>query len=212
MPTYLPEYLHIGENAGLITVVAVMAIIAVIVTFLGSLSDRIGRKPVMYAGSVMLVVISVPMFLLLFHGSMPTLGLPVRPRDAAIFFGTLPQGLILVCFMSTEPSTLPTLFPTNVRAGATAVAFNISVSAFGGTTPLIAAALVEGTGNLMMPAYILIVAGVVGIVSVAFTPEPVGTALRGSGPTVENEEQARYLADYFRGRHKRRRTQKLESR
>jgi MHS family proline/betaine transporter-like MFS transporter len=189
MPTYLPTQLHIPETPALIMVVLVMAIIAILVTFLGRLSDQVGRKPVMYAGSIMLVVVSVPMFLLIFHGGYP-----------AVFFGTLPMGLMLVCFMSTEPSTLPTLFPTNVRSGATAIGFNLSVSAFGGTTPLIASALVKSTGNLLMPAYILVVAGAVGIVSVYFMPEPVGKPLLGSGPTVESEDEARELAACLRKR------------
>lgn len=187
MPTYLEKHIHVAEP--LIIVVLVMVVIALIVTLLGRLSDRIGRKPVMYIGSILLLFASVPMFLLIFQGS-----------DWAVFLGTLPMGLILVCFMSTEPSTLPTMFPTRVRSGATAVGYNISVSAFGGTTPLIAAALVNGTGNLMMPAYILIVAGAVGVVSLLFLDEPVGKPLPGSGPTVSSESEARRVAKYFRHR------------
>lgn len=174
MPNYLEEHLKVKNT--LIILVLVMVIIAVLVTFLGRLSDRIGRKPVMYTGSILLVLASVPMFSLMFQGG-----------DLAVFSGTLPMGLILLCFMSSEPSTLPTLFPTRVRSGATAVGYNLSVSAFGGTTPLIAAALVKATGDLLMPAYILIVAGIVGIVSLIFTKEPVGEALPGSGPTVASE-------------------------
>ncbi|HEX7381750.1 MAG TPA: MFS transporter [Nevskiaceae bacterium] len=187
MPTYLEDSLHAGNP--LIIVVLVMVVIGLLVTLLGRLSDRTGRKPVMYVGSILLIVVSVPMFLLMFRGG-----------DLMVFLGTLPMGLILLCFMATEPSTLPTLFPTEVRSGATAVGFNVSVSAFGGTTPLIADALVKGTGDLLMPAYILIVAGVVGIASLWFTREPVGKPLPGSGPTVATEGQAHRLAAYFRRR------------
>ncbi len=195
MPTYLNSQLHVPETPALVIIVLVMVILAILVSFLGRLSDRVGRKPVMWAGSIALIVISAPMFLLIFVGGYP-----------AVFFGTLPMGLILICFMSTEPSTLPTLFPTNVRYGATAIGFNISVSAFGGTTPLIAAALVEGTGNLLMPAYILIFAGIVGVIAVYFTPEPAGRPLKGSGPTVETEKEARKIAiDFPPGRRRRRR-------
>lgn len=183
MPTYLFNQLDMPETAGLVIVVLVMLIIAIIVNFLGRLSDRVGRRPVMYFGSAMLVAISLPVFVLILQGGY-----------IAVFFGTLPIGLMLVCFMSTEPSTLPTLFPTNVRYGATSIGYNLSVSAFGGTTPLIAAALVTGTGNLLMPAYILIAAGVIGVVSIYFTPEPAGKPLKGSGPTVETKEEAYALA------------------
>lgn len=187
MPTYLEDHLKVDNP--LILVVLVMVVLALLVTFAGRLSDRIGRKPVMYVGSIGLLVVSVPAFLLIFQAT-----------DLAVFFGTLPIGLMLMCFMSTEPATLPTLFPTRVRSGATAVGYNLSVSAFGGTTPLIAAGLVKATGDLLMPAYILIVAGAIGVVSLLFLREPVGKPLPGSGPTVENESQARRLAKYFRKR------------
>lgn len=184
MPTYLSSVLNVPETPGLLIVIAVMAIIAAIVVFLGRLSDRVGRKPVMSVGCGLLIVASVPAFWLITQGGY-----------AATFFGTLPIGLMLVCFMSTEPSTLPALFPTRVRYGATSIGFNLSVSAFGGTTPLIASALIHGTGDHLMPAYMLVVAGVVGVVSVYFAPEPAGKALKGSTPTAASEQEAEELAE-----------------
>jgi MHS family proline/betaine transporter-like MFS transporter len=102
--------------------------------------------------------------------------------------------LMELCFDSTSPATMPALFPTNVRNGALAISYNVAISAFGGTTPLIAQALVSGTGNLMVPAYMLIVAGLVGAVTLFFTPEVAGRRLPGSPPTVETEREARALA------------------
>jgi MHS family proline/betaine transporter-like MFS transporter len=66
-----------------------------------------------------------------------------------------------------------------------------------GTTPLIAQALVSGTGNLMMPAYMLIVAGLVGAETLLFVPEVAGKRLPESGPSVETEQEARELAQDF---------------
>jgi len=166
LPTYLAADIGVAEGPALTIVTIVMAILAVIVTFLGRLSDRIGRKPIMMAGSLMLVFLSVPIFLLM-----------QRMDHLSVFLGTLPMGLMLVCFMSTEPSSLPALFPTNVRYGATSIGFNVFVSLFGGTTPLVAAALVEATGDLLMPAYVLIFAGVVGAISVMAMPEVAGQPL-----------------------------------
>src|SRR5699024_62670 len=143
----------VAETPALVTVSLVMLIVVLLVTFVGQLGDRVGRRPILFVGCLAMIILSAPMFLLSAQGS-----------EAAIFFGTLPEGLMLVCFMATVPSTLPSLFPTNVRLGATSVGFNIAVSAFGGTTPLIAEALVKSTGNLLMPGYILIVAGIIGVI------------------------------------------------
>lgn len=182
VPTYLMEMVHVHETTALVTVTSVMIIVVLLVTFVGSIGDKIGRKPILWIGCLAMIVISAPMFLLTSQGSA-----------AAIFFGTLPEGLMLVCFMATIPSTLPALFPTNARLGATSIGFNIAVSAFGGTTPLIAAALVETTGNLLMPGYILIAAGIIGAISVYYIRESAGRPMPGSGPNVTSEAEAQKL-------------------
>lgn len=186
---YLPSYLkHVGgisAGSGLMMIVVTLAVMLFAVVFVAKLSDRIGRKPLMWAGSAILIVGSVPAFLLIRYGG----GYPVS------LIGVLIIGLALLCFNSTSPSTLPALFPTNVRNFAVAIGFNVSVSAFGGTTPLIAEALVSGTGDVMVPAYILMVAGVVGAITLWFTPEVAGQPLPGSGPSVASEEEARVLVE-----------------
>lgn len=185
MPTYLAQVVKIGYVAGLVMILVVLIVLLVVVVFVAKLSDRVGVKPIMWTGCALLTVMSVPAFLLLRFGS----------GYAVMFVGVLLIGAMLLCFNSTEPSTLPALFPTKVRYGAVAIGYNISVSAFGGTTPLIAESLVSATGNPMVPAYILIVAGLVGAVTLVFTPETAGKRLPGSGPSVETEEEAQQLAE-----------------
>jgi MFS transporter, MHS family, proline/betaine transporter len=183
LPTYLKVFVHVGHTAGLLMITITLTILMVALVFVARLSDRIGVKPIMRTGCGLLIVASIPAFLLIRHDG----GYPL------IFIGVLLIGLMELCFDSTSPSALPALFPTNVRYGALAIAYNVSISAFGGTTPLIAQALVSGTGNLMMPAYMLIVAGLVGAVTLLFTPEVAGKRLPGSGPSVETEQEARDL-------------------
>jgi MHS family proline/betaine transporter-like MFS transporter len=162
-----------------------LAILMVVLVFVAKLSDRIGVKPIMWTGCGLLIAGSVPAFLLI-RSSGPY---PV------IFIGVLLIGLMELCFDSTSPALLPALFPTNVRYGALAIAYNISISVVGGSTPLIAQALVSGTGNAMVPAYMLIFAGLVGAATLLFTPEVAGKRLPGSGPSVETEQEARELVE-----------------
>lgn len=185
LPTYLKVFAHISHTSGLTMITVTLTILAVLLVPVASLSDRIGVKPIMRTGCVLLMVASIPAFLLIRDGGGRLL----------VFLGVLLLGLMELCFDSTSPATMPALFPTNVRNGALAISYNVSISAFGGTTPLIAQALVSGTGNLMVPAYMLIVAGLVGIVTLAFTPEVAGKRLPGSPPTVETEEEARELVE-----------------
>ncbi|UMB72055.1 MFS transporter [Mycobacterium paraterrae] len=167
LPTYLKVVVHVGKTAGLVMIVATLAILMAAVVFVAMLSDRIGVKPIMWTGCGLLVLASVPAFLLMRSGGV----LPL------VFVGVLLVGLMELCFDSTAPAALPALFPTRVRNGALAISYNIALSTVGGTTPLIAQALISSTGNAMVPAYMLIFAGLVGAATLPFMPEVAGKPL-----------------------------------
>jgi MHS family proline/betaine transporter-like MFS transporter len=184
MPTYMRDHSGLSQIVGIIIVVIVILIPIFIVRKIGEISDRVGRKPIMAVSCAVIAVIAYPMFKLILMGNW-----------YAGFFGVLPMGLVLAGFMGTEPSTLPALFPTNVRYGSTSVSYNIFVSAFGGMTPLVTAVLVGRHAGVFIPAFMLIAAGLIGLVAVWFTPEPAGRALPGAAPVVASEEKAQELSD-----------------
>jgi MFS transporter, MHS family, proline/betaine transporter len=193
--SYMPTYLtNLGGNAtsGLLLIVIVMIVMMVVITFGGRLSDRFGRKPVLFAGCIAFFVLSWPAVRLMQTGS-----------GVLVFVGLLLLGLALISFTSTMPSTLPALFPTIIRYGALAVAFNVSVSLFGGTTPLFTEALVGAAHDAHLawandiPAFYLMAAAVIGFVAVLFTKETASSPLMGSGPTVGTEaEVADVIKEY----------------
>ncbi|MFH9813985.1 glycine betaine/L-proline transporter ProP [Streptomyces sp. NPDC017230] len=174
MPSYLTSELEYDETHGLLVVLVVMALMMVVQPFAGALTDRIGRRPVIAAGCAGFLLLSVPALLLIREGSLLAVGL-----------GMAALGLLLVCFTASMPSALPALFPTRVRYGSLSIGFNVSVSLFGGTTPLVVTALIGATGDLMMPAYYMMAAAVVGGVAVWFMSESAGRPLPGSAPSVE---------------------------
>jgi len=174
VPTYLKKTVGVADTAALVMVLVLLAVLTVGVLFVAKLSDRIGVKPLMWTGCGLLIAVSIPAFTLMrFGGTYP-----------AKFGGVLLVGLPMLFLSSLEPAILPALFPTNVRYGAVSIGFNIAVSAFGGTTPLLAESLVTGTGNAMMPAYMLMFAGVIGAVTLIFAPEVAGKPLLGSRPSL----------------------------
>jgi MHS family proline/betaine transporter-like MFS transporter len=179
LPSYLSATLHFNESHGLFLVLLVMVLMMPMTLYAGHLSDKIGRKPVMLLGCVGLFVLSIPALLLIRMGTV----LPV-------FSGLLILGTMLSTFTGVMPSSLPALFPTKIRYGALAIGFNVSVSLFGGTTPLVTAWLVDRTGNLMMPAYYLMGASIIGIVSVLALRETARKPLLGSGPCVATRAEA----------------------
>ncbi|WP_411129854.1 glycine betaine/L-proline transporter ProP [Streptomyces sp. x-19] len=182
LPSYLTSELKYDETHGLMVILVVMVAMMCVQPFVGKLSDRFGRRPIIAAGCVGFLVLSVPALLLIRQGSL-----------AAIAVGTGILGLLLVCFTAAMPSALPALFPTQVRYGSLSIGFNISVSLFGGTTPLVVTALIGATGNKMVPAYYMMAAAVIGGIAVLLMSETAGKPLPGSPPAVETEAEAREL-------------------
>jgi MFS transporter, MHS family, proline/betaine transporter len=183
LPTYLKVVVRVGQTAALVMITATLTILMVVLVLVAKLSDHIGVKPIMWTGCTLLIAAAIPAFLLIRSGAYPL-----------IFIGVLLIGLMELCFDSTSPAALPALFPTDVRYGALAIAYNVSISTVGGSTPLIAQALVSGTGDVMVPAYMLIFAGLVGAVTLPFMPEVAGKRLPGSAPAVESQQEAREMA------------------
>ncbi len=129
-----------------------------------------------------MIVLAVPSFLLLkADGTW-------KPVIGVLLLATL-----LACFAAPSAATLPALFPTAVRYAAMGIGFNFAVAAFGGTTPLLTEALVSATGDALMPAYYLMVAGAIGLVTVRFLPESAQVPLRGSQPMVGSRREQREL-------------------
>lgn len=181
LPTYLSSSLGYSEEHGVLIIVVVMIGMLFVQPVVGFFSDKIGRKPFLLVGSVGLLVAAIPAFH--FIGSDNT---------GLIFLGLLMLAVLLNCLTGVMASTLPALFPTRIRYSALAGSFNVAII-IAGLTPTAAAWLVEDTGNLLMPAYYLMIAAVVGLVTSFFLPETANRPMRGDTPNASNRQEARAL-------------------
>lgn len=169
MPSYLTQVLNIGDNTSLLILVLALLVMMVVITFVGRLSDRVGRKRVLGGACVGFFVLSYPAFWLMSLGNW-----------LATMVGVLIIALLLVLVLGTIPSTLPALFPTKARYGGFAISYNVAVAAFGGTAPAIVTALVSVTGSDFMPAFYLMAAALVSFVPVLLMRETARQPLRGT--------------------------------
>ncbi|MBY6347503.1 glycine betaine/L-proline transporter ProP [Providencia rettgeri] len=181
MPTYLSSSLGYAEEHGVFIIVVVMIGMLFVQPVVGFISDKIGRKPFLLAGSLGLLIFAIPAFH--FIGS---------DSNVQIFLGLLILAVLLNCLTGVMASTLPALFPTRLRYSALAASFNIAIIV-AGLTPTVAAWLVERTDNLMVPAYYLMAASVIGLITALFLPETANRPLRGDTPTASNRKEAKEL-------------------
>ena len=191
MPSYLTGILGLSELSSLLLVMVVMFVMMPLTLFWGHWTDRVGRRPVIAGGAIGLLVLSIPCLMLIGSGSM-----------WGVFAGLIILGVVHTCFSGTMPATLPALFTTDIRYSALAIGFNVSVSLFGGTTPLLTAWLVDKTHNVMVPAYYLMAAGVIGLITVFTLRETARKPLRGSTPAVATKAEAMLLIKKLQRRNK----------
>lgn len=181
MPSYLTEVLGVSDNMSLIILLVVMVIMMPLALLFGRMSDKHGNKKIVQIGLIGLTILSIPAFMLMGNGEL-----------GFVFAGVLLLGVLLSFYEGTLPSLLPTLFFSDVRYRALALSFNISVSIFGGTTPLVASYLVHTTGDPLAPAYYLAAISAIGLIvfSILFV-QTSGRALKGSYPAVETKKEVR---------------------
>ncbi|MCW4385702.1 MFS transporter [Salinibacterium sp. SYSU T00001] len=168
MPTYLETQIGLSQDGSLaLILIGELAMMAVI-PFAGRLSDRIGRKPLWLTSMAGLFIAAIPLYLLMGTGF----------AGALVGFAVL--GLLYVLQLSTISATFPAMFPTHVRYAGFAITYNLATSVFGGTAPLINEALIDTTGDLLIPAYYMMGACLVGIVALYFVPETARASIRGT--------------------------------
>lgn len=168
MPTYLSTQLGHSTAIGNWMLVGVMAMMLVLIPVAGSLSDRIGRKTMMLTASAGFTLLSVPAVLLL---QVDALGVQL--------LGLVVLGLLLIILVSSVSSTLPALFPTNIRYTGFALGWNVATALFAGPSQALTNELINKTGNQLIPGWYLTIAGVIGVVSVIFMRETAQASLRG---------------------------------
>ncbi|HWJ69844.1 MAG TPA: MFS transporter [Sphingobium sp.] len=165
MPTYLQRRIGLSPDEALIVPIIGMLFMMLFLPFAGSLSDRVGRRPMWRVSLIGLCLAAIPLYMLMGTGLV----------GATVAFVLL--GLLYVPQLATISATFPALFPTHIRFTGFAIAYNVSTSIFGGTAPAIGSGLITLTGNELMPAIYMVLACLVGLAALRFMPETAGRTL-----------------------------------
>jgi MHS family proline/betaine transporter-like MFS transporter len=166
MPTYAVKTLHISADSALLSATVANLVVMVLTPFVGALSDKVGRRPMIGASGVLYAILAYPLYVMVSAGTVEAL------------VGAM---LIVACIQSLYTGTIPVilseLFPTRVRYTALSVSYGFSVAIFGGFSPFAATWLISTTGNPLSPAYLVIAAGVISALAIWSMNECMNTPL-----------------------------------
>lgn len=166
MPGYLSTHLHYSRtDAYLITTLGLLSV-AVCMPLTGWLSDKWGRRPLMMTGCAGFILLTWPAMWLMTHGSVGT-------TIAAMSI----LGVFVAMFNGGCGAAMVELFPTSIRYGGIAIAYNMTVAVFGGITPLASASLIALTGDPISPAWYVMGTALISLVAVWYAKETAGKEL-----------------------------------
>jgi len=164
--TYVIQLGYSRASATLSTGLTILLTMSLL-PILGAFSDRRGRKPLLVASSIGFAVFSYPLFLFMSQGGL-----------ASVVLGHMALGVLLALFISVNMTVLVELLPTRVRVGGFSIGYNISVAIFTGPAAALSTYLISATGNQAAPAFYIIFAAILTLVTVLTIRETAGAPLR----------------------------------
>lgn len=153
MPTFLSRSFDMSLERSYLLALITGLVAAASMPIFGALSDRVGRQPVLLAGSVAVVVLSYPLYAMLDFGF------------AGGLFALIVAGLLIGVVGGPLPAFLSERFRTRNRATGVAVSFSLSVAIFGGTAPYLITWLADVTGDPRSAAYYTLGCGLISVVA-----------------------------------------------
>jgi MHS family alpha-ketoglutarate permease-like MFS transporter len=125
LPSYAQRALGVPAGSAMWASVGAQVVFIAVLPFLGRLSDRIGRLPLLRTFGIGFTVLSPVLFGLL-------------GPSAFSLFAVMAAALVLfACCAAAAPSAMLEMFPTEVRSAGIGLPYSLTVAVFGGTAPYV---------------------------------------------------------------------------
>jgi MHS family proline/betaine transporter-like MFS transporter len=166
MPTYITTTLKLPLNRSLLTNFFTCMMFIILTPLMGHVSDKIGRKRVLFTSCCGYILFSYPIFLFM--------------KDGTFVKALLAQFVLCLfasMFSGAGVAFIAEMFPTQVRMS-TLIGYNLMAAFAGGMGPFYCTYLVRVTHNSASPAFYLIAAICVSAITIASLPETYDKPLR----------------------------------
>ena len=174
-PTFGSSVLHLRSLDSLIVTLCVGASNLFWLPTMGALSDRIGRKPMLIACTLLMLATAYPAMIWLVDG--PTFEkLLVVELWLSFVYGSYNGAMVVF---------LTEIMPADVRAAGFSLAYSLATAIFGGFTPAISTWLIQVTGNRAIPGLWLSFAAVCGLIAAVVARAPMPERARQATAIIE---------------------------
>jgi MHS family proline/betaine transporter-like MFS transporter len=155
MPTYAKLQLHIAPTIAFWGALGFSIVQIIGTPLLGMVCDRWGKLKFIISGIVLLSVLSYPAFRLII--SYPT---PVVYICTIVF-----MAMLVTLATGPIPTFLTEQIPQEIRTTGLGLVHNLTFTFFGGFAPFVSVWLIKETGDKFVPAYYVILTGILALAS-----------------------------------------------
>lgn len=171
-PTFGNSVLHLASVDSLIVTLCVGASNLFWLPIMGSLSDSVGRRPLLVVCTVLMLATAYPAMS----------WLVAEPSFARLLMVELWLSFLYGSYNGAMVVFLTEIMPPDVRTAGFSLAYSLATAIFGGFTPAIATYLIQATGNRAIPGLWLSFAAVCGLIAAVLAQPYVSEATRASQP------------------------------
>ncbi|MCG7400330.1 MFS transporter [Caballeronia zhejiangensis] len=168
LPSFLSHHGHIPASSALWINTAGLLMMVISILVSATLSDAIGRKPLLIAASIAFLLLAYPMFFLMVTTSSVLL----------IFAAIVLSGAMVGVFAGICPATMAEMFPTRTRTTGMSIGFGIATAIFGGFASLICESLIKLTGSDIAPSFFVIGTAIISLIAICSLKETAHEPLK----------------------------------
>jgi MFS family permease len=157
-PTFGSSVLHLAATDSLVVTLCVGASNLFWLPIMGSLSDKVGRRPLLFACTILMLVSAYPAMSWLVHDASFSRLLAVE-LWLSFIYGSYNGAMVVL---------LTEIMPIEVRTSGFSLAYSLATAIFGGFTPAISTYLIHATNNPAVPGLWLSAAALLGLIGAYF--------------------------------------------